>query len=37
MKKLIEFIFLLFLFGGSSKEWHEDRRVSFGVIYEISF
>ena len=25
------------LFGGCNKEWHEDRRVSFGIIYDISF
>lgn len=37
MKKLVIFIFLLTLFGGCNKEWHEDRRVSFGIIYDISF
>ena len=37
MKKLVIFIFLLTLLGGCNKEWHEDRRVSFGVIYDISF
>lgn len=37
MKKLTVFIVLLFLFGGCNKEWHEDRRVGFGIIYDISF
>ena len=37
MKKLTVFIILLFLFGGCEKEWHEYRRVSFGIIYDISF
>ena len=37
MKILTVFIILLFLFGGCNKEWHEDRRVSFGIIYDISF
>ena len=38
MKKLIVFIFLLFLFGGCYKEeWHEDRLVGFPFDYNISF
>ena len=37
MKKLIMFVFLLFLFGGCNKEWHEDRWVNFWLSDDITY
>ena len=37
MKKLIVFMFLLLLFVGCKKEWHEDRSVRFSLTRDISF